>query len=190
VEVESVYTESNRGAITYDAASGTFTPNVASEGVAENALVTTINNNANNFISTTVAQIRGPDTTKVSSVDTVEVLAAWTWFAPTYANDLRCWVASTDKGQCDSTFITGVWTPTLSANLYTSGAISLNGLQARWYKTFYANSYMGGIGQYASSFGATLRYHFVSGTFLHNYFSDDAKFIVESTGIAGVLAAH
>ncbi len=189
-EVESVFTESNRGAITYDAASGTFTPNVASEGVAENALVTTINNNANNFISTTVAQNRGPDTTKVSSVDTVEVLAAWTWFAPTYAADLRCWVASTDKGQCDSTFITGVWTPTLSANLYTSGVISLNGLQARWYKDFWANSYMGGIGQYASSFGATLRYHFVSGVFRHNYFSDDAKFIVESTGIAGVLVAH
>jgi hypothetical protein len=128
--------------------------------------------------------------TKLWMVDTVEFVVAATWFSPSYADDLRCMGNSTAAGQCDSTFKTDFATNARSPDVVTVGLISLNGLQTRAGFTVWENAFLKGVEDAASFFGATVRFHGVSGALLNFVFSNDAGYIVRATGIANVLSAR
>jgi hypothetical protein len=129
--------------------------------------------------------------TKLWMVDTIEFLVAATWFSPSYAEDLKCMGNSTGAGQCDSTFKTGDFGTNVRApDVVTVGLISLNGLQSRAGFTFWENGFLKGVEGAAAFLGATVRFHAVSGGLLNFVFSNDAAYIVRSTGIANVLTGR
>jgi hypothetical protein len=127
---------------------------------------------------------------KVWSVDTVEYIVAATWFSPDYAADVRCMAETTQASKCRDTFKYGPWSKTkLAPDSIGSGLVWLAGLQARWSADVLGSQMYGGIKERSKFVGATLRLHLVTSGLINYAFNQDAEFILQSTGIAGVLSA-